>query len=544
MDPPSKPASKKCLEGPKLQTIETYGGLGVRYLDHLYQNLNKIHQIDTVTGVTETNGSVRSRAIQIAIEMRNQGIVENDIILVCSRCHADQTIVVLASFLIGAIVAPLDPNLHHKECIGLVKQLKPKICFCDLRTLKQIERVIMETGLNSKMVHFGDQQQYAISFRKLLMSKQHSDHFDPINIEQPRKRIAFILPTQGVTGPPKLVCLSHHFIYTQTLIFHQVMSSPEKLLSFYSLSWIMQVILMCLCFEVQIVRVLTGTFQERTTCKTIQDLKIDHVFLNTDLAIQLVEHVAVRDFNLSCLRCVFIGSLSTTFHDINKLVERLPKVRFTQLYCTTEVGAAVACSPIDYLESLDKTGAVGKVVQNYKLRVVDINSRTDVEPECCGELLVAGDCMMLGYFKNLQCTKASMQQGYFKTGDIARYDPSGWIYVEGRVVDLINIKGTKVSPREIEDIIMTHPFVKDTAVISNDKEIVACVIVKGETKITETKLLTFISERVPVQKWPTRIIFMNDFPTTPLGKIKRDVLREEVLTVKIEYSESDETMPI
>ncbi|XP_044269358.1 putative acyl--CoA ligase YdaB [Tribolium madens] len=538
MEPPEKGASKPCLEGPIVKISENYGGLGAHFLDRLFENLNKINQIDTVTGITESNGSVRSRAIQIAHEIRHLGVVENDIVVICCRSHADQTIVVLACLLIGAIVAPIDAELHHKECVGIVTQLKPKMCFCDLRTLKQIERILAETGIKSKLVHFGDQQQYALAFRKLLSNRQYPEDFKPIIVEQPRKKVAFILATQGTTDTPRLVCLSHHFIYCQILVFLQTLGSPEKIISYYPLSWVMQVVLMCLCFEVPVVRVLTGAFVERTACKLIHDLKIDTAFLNTELALQLVEHVAVKDFNLSCLKCVFIGSLATTSHDIKILVTRLPKVRFSQMYCTTETGVAIACPPRDYSESLERCGTVGKVVENCKLRVVDIDTRVDVDAECSGELLVTSDCLMLGYFKNLSATQAVMEGGYFKTGDIARYDASGWLYIEGRICEFIYVQGCKVSPRKLEELIMTHPFVKDTAVVSNDKEVVACVITKADTKLDENRLITFISERLPVQNWPTRIVFMTDFPTTPLGKIRRDVLKEEVLTVKIEHSES------
>lgn len=250
--------------------------------------------MDTVTGITESCGSVRSRGIQVAHNLKHYGIVENDIILVCSRCHADQTVAVLAILLLGAIVAPVDPEFHHQDSLEIVSQLKPKMCFCDLRTLKQMERIVAETKIICKMVHFGDPQQDAIAFRKLFSNERHFEQFKPIDVEQPRKKVAFILPTQGVTGTPKLVCLSHHFIYNQIMILLQIMNSPKKILSYYPLSWVMQVVLICLCFLVPIVRVLSRPFSERSTCKIIQELEIDHIFLNTDIAIQLVEHVAVK----------------------------------------------------------------------------------------------------------------------------------------------------------------------------------------------------------------------------------------------------------
>ena len=106
---------------------------------------------------------------------------------------------------------------------------------------------------------------------------------------------------------------------------------------------------------------------------------------------------------------------------------------------------------------------------------------------------------MCSYFKNIALTKASTQEGYFKTGDIARYDSGGWIFIEGTISDLINVEGTNESPREIEEIILQHPYVKDTAVISDEKEVVACVIVKTDAKLDEDKLTKyFLKEFVGV----------------------------------------------
>lgn len=142
------------------------------------------------------------------------------------------------------------------------------------------------------------------------------------------------------------------------------------------------------------------------------------------------------------------------------------------------------------------------------------------------------------YFKNFNYTELSIQDGYFKTGDMAKYDNSGWFYIRGKISDLISIEGIKISPEELESVIMMHPYVKDTAVISNEREIVACVITKTNTKLDENKLLTFITERLPIQKWPGRIIFMDEFPTTTLGKIKRNLLREKIFFIEIQRSES------
>lgn len=83
-------------------------------------------------------------------------------------------------------------------------------------------------------------------------------------------------------------------------------------------------------------------------------------------------------------------------NDIKHLHSRLPKVMFMQTYCTTECGAVTGCFPKNYAESMEKIGTVGHIMQNCKIKVVDLDTRKDVGPEVVGELLVTGDCQMLG----------------------------------------------------------------------------------------------------------------------------------------------------
>ncbi|KAJ8971160.1 hypothetical protein NQ314_000847 [Rhamnusium bicolor] len=287
------------LQGSKVSLARDYGGLGKRYYNQLGQELDRILQVDTGTGITETKGSVRGRGIQLALEMKRRGIVETDIVLISSRNHADQTIVVLATLFLGAIVAPLDPEFSYKECLEIVKKLKPKMCFCDTRTISQMERIFLNLNFTSDMVHFGTENGGSIPFSKLFIHKEE-DYFQPVFIENPRLSVAFILPTQGTCCDPKLICLSHHNIFVQTMIFLDIFNYPEKSLIFFPLSWILQTVLTCVSFEAQITRILPATFTERSVCKIIHDFAIGHAIFGTDYAIRIIGNVALKVTNL-CL---------------------------------------------------------------------------------------------------------------------------------------------------------------------------------------------------------------------------------------------------
>lgn len=225
--------------------------------------------------------------------MKHRGVGENDVIVIISRNHADQTIVVLATLFLGAIVAPLDPEFSYKECLELVKKLKPKMCFCDIRTLSQMERILPVISHSSDLVHFGQKIGTSVQFSKLFSHKEN-EYFQPTFLENPNISVAFIIPTQGTTGNPKLICLSHHNISVQTSIFLSIFNYPDKVISFFPLSWILQTVLTCASFEAGVMRVLPVSFTERTACKIIHDFEIGYAIFGTDYAMRLISNVAIK----------------------------------------------------------------------------------------------------------------------------------------------------------------------------------------------------------------------------------------------------------
>nr|CAI5830334.1 unnamed protein product [Callosobruchus analis] len=484
------------MEGSRVSYEIYNGGLGKRYFDKLGQDLDQIIQVDVSTGVTETRGSVRGRAVKLAIEMKRRGIKQDDIIVMCSRTNNDQVIVVLASLFIGAILAPLDPEFNYKEVLDLMKQLKPRLCFGDSRTIPQFDRIFQALNMNITTVNFNPDQAGTVQFRKLLLAQKEDDKFTPNFVEGPKTTVAFILPTQGTTGLPKLICLSHENIFIQTVILLDVLGQPDKVLSFFPVSWFFQMILVCLTFERPVTRIIPVMFTERNACKIIHDFSIRHAILGTDYAMKMANSPALK-------------------HDVQTLRQHMPHVKFLQCYCLTETGCIAATRLSSYSKSMMKNGGIGPLTMNCRIRIVDTETRRGVGPNCYGELLYTGDGLMLGYLRQSEKTKQSMEKGFFKTGDLAMVDEDGWLYVKGRTDDLINLDGCKLSPLDLEEVILTHPAVKDVCVIGNDKEVIA------------------------LRLRPTKIIYMEHFPRTSIGNVLKRVLRRDLLETKIHYTGSD-----
>ncbi|WP_198649987.1 AMP-binding protein [Zobellella maritima] len=153
-----------------------------------------------------------------------------------------------------------------------------------------------------------------------------------------------------------------------------------------------------------------------------------------------------------------------------------------------------------------------------------------------GELLVRGECVMRGYYKNPQATQEALTaDGWLHTGDLARQDEDGFVFITGRLKELIIKGGENIAPREIDDALYAHPAVIEAGAVGIDdehygQEVVACVKVDADSTVTEQELLGFCFDKLGRVKTPKAIYFLDDLPKGPSGKVQRlklvDILKE------------------
>jgi len=150
-----------------------------------------------------------------------------------------------------------------------------------------------------------------------------------------------------------------------------------------------------------------------------------------------------------------------------------------------------------------------------------------------GELIVKGDNVMLGYYQCPEDTAATIKNGWLFTGDLARIDEEGYIYIVDRKKDLIIVNGLNVYPREVEVVLEGHPQIKEVAVLkgmsaSHSEYPVAAIVSENSDQISPEELNRFCHERLAPYKIPRRYHFLDAFPKTPTGKIlKRKIQLSE-----------------
>jgi long-chain acyl-CoA synthetase len=233
--------------------------------------------------------------------------------------------------------------------------------------------------------------------------------------------------------------------------------------------------------------------------------------------------------------------------EVARRFEELTGGRVAEGYGLTEAGPLVAANPI-WEGGVRKPGSIGIPVPGTDVRIVDLEGGTrDLATNEAGELIVQGPQVMRGFWNAPADTATSLRGGWLYTGDVARIDPDGFLFIEDRKKDMIEVGGLKVYPREIEDLLLEHPLVRDAAVIGvphqiRGETIVAYVTLRvpagsppasmkskpdaGDAVSTRRQVRDWLRERLPSYKVPRRIEIVDTIPKTLIGKPLRRVLRE------------------
>jgi acyl-CoA synthetase (AMP-forming)/AMP-acid ligase II len=252
-----------------------------------------------------------------------------------------------------------------------------------------------------------------------------------------------------------------------------------------------------------------------------------HVAPPVVLALATAPQVEGRDF--SNLKLVISGAAPLDAELAGRAEARIG-APIRQGYGLTEL------SPVSHksrLARVDETppGSVGALIPNTEARLVDPETGEDVADGEQGEIWIRGPQVMRGYLNNEVATAETLtEDGWLRTGDIGRVDENGFFYVVDRLKELIKYKGYQVPPAELEAVLVSHPKVRDAAVIGmltedGEEAPMGCVVADGDVEAVE--LLDYVADRVAPYKKLRRIEFVEEVPKSASGKILRRVLREQ-----------------
>jgi acyl-CoA synthetase (AMP-forming)/AMP-acid ligase II/acyl carrier protein len=211
-----------------------------------------------------------------------------------------------------------------------------------------------------------------------------------------------------------------------------------------------------------------------------------------------------------------------------------------EAYGMTEAAHQMASNPLP--PGIQKAGSVG-LPAGPEIGIMAVESGKILPTGRTGEIVIRGQNVTLGYQNNADANKASFSDGWFRTGDQGYFDPDGYLFISGRIKELINRGGEKISPREIDEIILNHPAVEQAVTFgipdADLGETVAVAVVLNKDTVDESDLRRYAATRLAPFKVPQRVIILKEIPKGPTGKIQRVGMAK-----KLGLEDVDQTSPL
>jgi len=431
---------------------------------------------------------------------------------------------------IGAILAPLNWRLTAHELIYIVNDLDPKVLLCG----PEYSSVLGEMRDELHVPHYisleGADVPDAASYDTLM---EYASTAEPERPSLSGEDGYCILYTSGTTGKPKGAVLPHRQVLWNSI--NTVVSwglsendvSPILTPMFHSGGLFVFLVPL---FYVGGRIVLARNFDPEESLKVIMDEKCT-VILGVPTLFQVWMNSPIfKDADFSHVHFFISGGAPCP----PKLIEdwnRTKGVTMRQGYGLTEVG--VNCFSMTDEDALRKAGSVGKPIFHSEMRLVD-SEGNDVPQGETGELIIAGEHVCAGYWRNPEATAATIKNGWFHTGDMARQDEEGYFTIAGRYKDMIISGGENIYAAEVEAVFREHTAVADAALVGQPDEKwgevgLMIVLLQPNATVSADVLKAHCGDRLARYKIPKRIEFVNELPYSPYGKVMKAVLRETFL---------------
>lgn len=276
-------------------------------------------------------------------------------------------------------------------------------------------------------------------------------------------------------------------------------------------------------------------FEESLFLSCIETYRVTFSFMVPPLMVFLAKHPLVDNYDLSSLKELLCGAAPLSKETQDAVYARLPNLKvIRQGYGMSEM----TLSTLVQLGKFMKSGSVGVLRPGMQGKIIDTETGVALGPRQPGEICFRGSQVMKGYIGNERATQETIDKdGWLHTGDVGYYDEDGEFYIVDRLKELIKYKGYQVPPAELESLLLTHPKVKDAAVIGvpdeNCGELPVAFIVRqpvvaeGEPPVTEQELIQFVAGQTsPAKRLHGGVRFVEEIPKNPSGKILRRILRE------------------
>ena len=472
-------------------------------------------------GESITYGEFDSVVRKYTSVLADSGVKKDDKVVLSCMNSPDFIYSYFGTVRNGAVIIPINLMLTMEEIAYIVKNSEAKFMIIQPIIMEKanLTKEALEGALGVKVIVLDDM------FKAKVKDASEAEE-DP-NI--PMESLSTFLYTSGTTGKQKAAMLTHRNLVDNTeQCYLGIGAKPED--HFMCVLPMFHVFAFTACILIPLwagaTVTIIETFQPKEVIETLVKGKIT-VFMGVPAMYNVLLHGARENIEFPDLRLAISGgaALPVEIYRQSREILNLPVI---EGYGLTEASPGVAFNPYD---GIQKEGSIGLPIPYVECKIFDEDDN-EVEAGTVGELVVRGTNVMQGYYNDAEQTEAALRSGWLHTGDLAKKDEDGYIFIVDRKKDMIVVSGLNVYPREVEEVIYKHSKIKEVAVVGAEDKLrgevaIAYVVLKDGEELHARELLRFLKEHLAAYKIPRNIEFVEELPKSSSGKILKRLLREK-----------------
>lgn len=455
------------------------------------------------------------------IKDRVQNLVGAD-----SKCVAlylpnsiDYAIAYFGLVFAGKVLIPIGSQVKALEIRSTIEYSEVDL-IVSLSEFKETLKDALEPYPHKTIVYYMDIDEHEIYGGEECIKKS-----DELKLDGSADDVVIMLHTSGTTSNPKRVMLTHNNLINniESNIESLKLTEDDKVLIALPMyfGYCNTAQYLTHVYLGATIVILDSMFFPKNFFAIVQKEKITGFTAVPSMLYMVVEYRHSDKYDFSSLRYVCFGGGKMSVEKLSQIMNKLPNVNFVQTYGQTECSPRVtALLPED---AIRKLGSVGKPIPNVKVAIVDKDDNV-LGPNEHGEITVVGKNVMKGYYKNPEATKYTLRNGILHTGDIGYFDDEGYLYVSGRIKNMIIRGGINIYPEEIESFLLKCDGVKDAMVYGVDDDMwgeipMAKVVLENGTDVEKIKQAC--EQQLTAYKVPQSFIVVDELSKTYNGKTKR-----------------------
>ncbi len=483
-----------------------------------------------------TYRELNQRINRLAHGIDSLGINRGDRVAILQHNCFQYAEIYFALAKLGAITVPINFRYVHQEIEFILRDSEAETLIVGGSYLNKVQKICDHNPFVKNLICIGPPEDGSLNYEELINNSTPEE----VDRELDDDDVVFLMYTAGTTGKPKGVMLTHRNILSSVsaqVICRRLTSEDTFLISAPLFHSAAACSLIATIYG-QATNVILDHFEPALVMEAIEKEKITITGMVPTMLNQLLNSQdLLNKYDLSSMESITYGAAPMPYDVIKKAMTEFGW-NFMQGYGMTEISPAYVSflGPEDH--TLDGSSrretilsSVGKPGINAEIRIVG-NQDMDVPTGTTGEILIRGQHVMKGYWRNPEETAEALRGGWFHTGDLGYMDEEGYLYLVGRKKDLIISGGENIYPMEVEEALYSHPSVLEAAVIGvSDKKwgetVKAIVALKPGMTATEAGMIDHCRSHLASYKKPTSVEFIDALPRNAAGKIMKIVLKDK-----------------